>query len=264
VKARFGVAPDLVPDVQGLWGDDVDNIPGIDGIGGKMAGALIARFGGLEPLLKAVSQSGHAIATPMIRKRLRAQADQARLSKWLATLDTKVKLPVTLDDLAARPMEMDHLKEMLRLLDSADRFDVMFGSDPGTTTRILHVPAPLAWWHGQPKDGIAQVKELPRDPQDGFYKRRLVRGGPWVPARIWRDQELDFITGQPTGWDVVRCEVSGKPRNPVAQWDALGRMPITKGDFDHRMALGGWAKQYDPKSSEANPDKAIDWNKEPL
>ena len=264
VKARFGVAPDLVPDVQALWGDDVDNIPGIDGVGGKTAGALIARFGGLEPLLAAVNRSGINIATPTIRKRLRAQADQARLSKWLATLDTRVKLAVVLDDLKVHPMEMDHLKEMLRVLDSADRFDVMFGSDPGVTARMAHLPAPLKWWHAQPKDGLTAIKELPRDPQDGFYKRRLVRGGPWVPARIWRAPEIDFISGKETGFDIVRCEVMGKPRNPVAQWDALGRLPITKADFDHLMAVGNWAKQYAPNSSEAKPEAPIDWNREPL
>lgn len=267
VKARFGVSPDLVADVQALWGDSADNIHGIDGIGGKLAGQLIHRFKGLEPLLKAVHQSGQNIATPTIRKRLRQDADKARLYKRLAILDTAVPLDVGLDDLVVHDIEADHLKEMLRVLDCADRYDVIFGSDPGVTARLAHVPAPLAWWVAQRKDGLIPIKEIPRDPQDGYYKTRLVRGGPWVPARIWREQEIDFITGKPTAFDIVRCEVGDKKRNPIRLWDALARNPIQKdgaGGYDHMMATAGWAKKYDPKSTEANPGKAIDWLSEPL
>lgn len=273
VKARFGVAPDLVPDVQALWGDAVDGIPGIDGIGGKQAGALIHKAGGLEPLLAMVSRSGMALGTPAIRKALRKGADDARLYKKLATLDTKVKGLRAIDDLVLHKPEVDHLKEMLRVLGESNRFNVMFGGNPDTTLRLPHVPAPLVWWHRIPKpkfpaEGMTveppPLKEIPHDPQDGFFKSRLVKGGPWVPARIWRDEELDFITGQPTGFDIVKCEVNGKARNPLREWLYLARMPITKADFDHRVALSSWAKNYDPNSSEANPGKAIDWNKEPL
>ena len=38
VRTKFGVDPALVPDVQALWGDAVDTIPGVDGVGGKRAG----------------------------------------------------------------------------------------------------------------------------------------------------------------------------------------------------------------------------------
>lgn len=274
VRAKFGVLPDLVPDAQALSGDDVDNIPGIDGIGVKLAGSLIHKFGGLEPLLAACGRSGMAIGTPRIRKNLRQGADNARLYKKLATLDQRVKGLPDLETLALHPPEMDHLKEMLRVLGQLRRFDDMFGGNPETTIRLPHVPASLVWWHGAPKprfpkDGMGDpeppaLKEIPNDPQDGYFKTRMVRGGGWVPARIWREEEKDFITGQLTGFDVVKCEVNGKPRNPLREWVQLARFPITKGDFDYRVAAGGWAKQHDPNSSEANPHKVIDWNKEPI
>jgi DNA polymerase-1 len=266
VKARFGCAPDLVPDVQALWGDDVDGIPGIDGVGGKTAGALIHKAGGLEKLLAMVSRSGMALGTPAQRKAIRKGADDARLYKRLATLDIRVPNMPSIDSLALHKPEVAHLKEVLRVLEVGRLFDVMFGGDPGVTMRLPHVPAPLQWWHGAVKIAASNIaiRELPNDPQDGFFQRKLVKGGPWVPARIWRDAEKDFVTDQETGFDVVKCEVAGKPRHPLKEFDALGRYPITKEKFDHLMAVGNWAKTYAPNSSEANPTQPIDWNKEPL
>lgn len=264
VKARFGVAPDLVPDVQGLWGDAVDNIPGIDGIGGKMAGTLIRQFGGLEGLLTAATRSGTSFATPAIRKRLRSEADKARLSKELATLHCDVRDLPDPESLVLQKADVDHLKEMLRVLGEEKRFDVMFGGDPSTTIRLAHVPASLAWWHGTPKDGVTPLHQIPHDPQDGYFKTRLIRNGPWVPARIWRDPEVDFVTDKPTGFDIVKCEVDGRARNPLSAWLMVAKFPITKADFDHRVALSSWSKTHAPKSAEANPKEAINWNEEPL
>jgi 5'-3' exonuclease len=264
VKAKFGVPPDLVADVQALWGDDVDNIPGIDGVGGKTAGQLIAQFKGLEPLLAAARRSGTAFATAAIRKRLREQADQARLYKRLATLDTGVKGLPDLESLALHPADRDHLKEMLRVLGEQRRFEIMFGGNPETTLRLPHVDAPLRWWHAIPKNQANALTTIPRDPQDGFFKTKVVRGGPWVPARVWRDEEVDFVTGAKTGFDIVKCEVDGKPRNPLSAWIAIAKMPISATDFDHMVALASWSKKYAPTSAEANTGIPIDWNKEPL
>ena len=46
VLAKWGVKrPEQVIDVLGLWGDAVDNIPGVPGIGEKTASKLIAQYG---------------------------------------------------------------------------------------------------------------------------------------------------------------------------------------------------------------------------
>ena len=51
VRARFGVEPRFVPDVLGLMGDAIDNIPGVKGIGEKTASALVAQIGPVETIL---------------------------------------------------------------------------------------------------------------------------------------------------------------------------------------------------------------------
>ncbi len=48
VKAKFGVAPELIPDYLALVGDAADGYPGIKGIGAKGAASLLTRYGAIE------------------------------------------------------------------------------------------------------------------------------------------------------------------------------------------------------------------------
>src|SRR5438128_3729590 len=48
VRAKFGVAPEFIPDYLALVGDSADGYPGIKGLGAKTAASLINRFGHLE------------------------------------------------------------------------------------------------------------------------------------------------------------------------------------------------------------------------
>jgi DNA polymerase-1 len=92
VKERFGVPPDKVVEVMGLMGDASDNIPGVPGIGPKTAGQLIEEFGSIEELLKNVDKVKNA----RLRTSLDRHAEQARLSRELATLDSDAPLDFSL------------------------------------------------------------------------------------------------------------------------------------------------------------------------
>src|SRR5215216_4329464 len=48
VRAKFGVAPEFIPDYLALVGDAADGFPGISGCGPKTAAQLINRYGPLE------------------------------------------------------------------------------------------------------------------------------------------------------------------------------------------------------------------------
>src|SRR6202521_2636592 len=94
VVEKFGVPPDKVIEVQALIGDSTDNVPGVPGIGVKTAAQLIAEFGDLETLLARAGE----IKQQKRRETLIENADKARLSKTLVTLDTNVPLEVPIAD----------------------------------------------------------------------------------------------------------------------------------------------------------------------
>ena len=102
VIEKFGVPPEKVIEVQSLIGDSTDNVPGVPGIGVKTAAQLIGEYGDLETLLK----RAHEIKQEKRRQTLIDNADKARLSKKLVTLDDHVKLDVPIVDLAVH--EPDH------------------------------------------------------------------------------------------------------------------------------------------------------------
>jgi len=98
VKERFGVGPELLPDIMGLAGDSVDNIPGVPGIGEKTAVALIKQFGNLDSLLEKVHEADETGLKKKVKENLIAYKDQALLSRDLATIDTHVPLEIRWDD----------------------------------------------------------------------------------------------------------------------------------------------------------------------
>ena len=85
VIEKFGVPPDKVIEVQALIGDSTDNVPGVPSIGQKTAALLINEYGDLETLLKRAGE----IKQDKRRQAIIDNADKARLSKKLVTLDTK-------------------------------------------------------------------------------------------------------------------------------------------------------------------------------
>ena len=63
VRAKFGVAPELIPDCLALVGDAADGYPGIPGIGAVTAARLVNRYGALEafpPTCSASSRDARA------------------------------------------------------------------------------------------------------------------------------------------------------------------------------------------------------------
>src|SRR6266567_5188957 len=109
VAERFGVAPERVIDILGLAGDSSDNIPGVPGIGEKTAIKLIREFGSLDELLARAGE-----VKGKMGERLREFAEQALLSRRLATVDFRVPLAWSYDELAATPPDNQRLGELFK------------------------------------------------------------------------------------------------------------------------------------------------------
>ena len=111
VEARYGITPEQIPDFIGLKGDTSDNIPGIPGIGDKTAGQLIQKYGSLEEVVAHADE-----LTPARKRNIQEHAEQARLSKELATMRRDLDLGSGSDpaELVLQPPDRSQLKEMFR------------------------------------------------------------------------------------------------------------------------------------------------------
>ncbi len=113
VIEKFGVGPEKVIEVQALIGDTSDNVPGVPGIGVKTAAQLIGEYGDLESLLARASE----IKQDKRRQTLIDNAEIARISKRLVTLDQNVKLDVPVEDLAVHEPDYKNLVAFLKAME---------------------------------------------------------------------------------------------------------------------------------------------------
>src|ERR1051326_2278380 len=113
VIEKFGVPPEKMIEVQALIGDSTDNVPGVPGIGPKTAAQLIGEYGDLETLLARAGE----IKQEKRRQSLVDNADKARLSKKLVTLDDRVAVEVPIGDLAVHEPDYKKLIAFLKAME---------------------------------------------------------------------------------------------------------------------------------------------------
>jgi DNA polymerase-1 len=154
-----GIPPEKIGDVLALMGDTSDNVPGVPGIGLKTAAQLIKEFGDLETLL---SRAGE-IKQPKRREALIDNADKARLSKKLVTLDCEAPLPVPLDDLRLSEPDPKDLVAFLKAMEFntlTRRVAEIFEADPtaiAADPRLLAGGEAIVWT----RNGAAAGGDVP-------------------------------------------------------------------------------------------------------
>ena len=116
VVDRYGIPPELIPDFYGLKGDTSDNIPGVPGIGDKTASELIQRFGSLDEVLGRVGE----ISGPKRKQNLLDHAEDARVSKRLATIQRDVALELDITAEAAHEPDRSRVREVFRQYELRD------------------------------------------------------------------------------------------------------------------------------------------------
>jgi DNA polymerase-1 len=114
----MGVRPEQIPDLLGLQGDTVDNIPGVKGVGVKTAVALLQAFPSIEALYANLDrvETLPIRGAKSLRRKLESERDNAVLSKQLATI--AMDAPAVYDEEACRyrgavASEVDPLWEKL-------------------------------------------------------------------------------------------------------------------------------------------------------
>jgi DNA polymerase-1 len=151
VVERYGVAPELVTDLMGLRGDTSDNIPGVPGIGEKTAAALLQEFGSLEEVLANV----HKVSGAKRKQNLVEHADDARMSKQLATLhydiETGVDLAAAMDAEPDRAALRDFMREF-ELRAVLERLEEALPDDEAVPGRSVETELEVEAVEGTPAD----------------------------------------------------------------------------------------------------------------
>ncbi len=143
VKVRYSFGPEYIVDYKALRGDPSDNIPGVKGVGEKIATELILKFGHLEDIYKALKNDEKKFADKGFKARviklLKDSEDEAFFSKTLASIDLKAPIDFELHNKEWK--DKVDLQKALRALHELDfralssRFEDLFSSVDTKTTK---------------------------------------------------------------------------------------------------------------------------------
>ncbi|HEX8645540.1 MAG TPA: DNA polymerase I, partial [Thermoleophilaceae bacterium] len=135
VLDRYGISHELIPDFYGLKGDTSDNIPGVPGIGDKTASELLQRFGDLETVLASVDE----ISGAKRKENLTNHAEDARISKQLATAQRDVAVELDPEECLSDEPDRARLREVFRefeLRAPLERLEEALGEDAAAPREV--------------------------------------------------------------------------------------------------------------------------------
>lgn len=125
VKAKWEIEDvKQVIDILGLWGDAVDNIPGIPGIGEKTAKSLIQKYGSMENIIA----NSHELKGKQ-RENVETYAEQGLLSKKLATIILDVPVEFNADELVLESPSRELLEPLFAELEFRTIGKRVFGEE---------------------------------------------------------------------------------------------------------------------------------------
>lgn len=102
IEEEYGLRPEQIIDMKGLWGDTSDNIPGVPGIGEKTAIKLLKKYDSVEGVYENIEE-----LKGKQRENLENFKDDALMSKELATIYRDMTFDFNLDDLKLPPEDLD-------------------------------------------------------------------------------------------------------------------------------------------------------------
>lgn len=124
VQAKYGVTPAEFIDMKALMGDTSDNIPGVPGIGEKTAAKIITQYHDIETAIAHAAE----IKPKKASENLAAYQEQARLSKFLATIVRDMPLEWDKEALKIGDMFNQTAYELVKRLEFKSMFSHFEGS----------------------------------------------------------------------------------------------------------------------------------------
>jgi DNA polymerase-1 len=131
IAAKYMLTPTQITDLKGLMGDASDNIPGVPGVGEKTALKLLQAYGSVEGVLEHVDA-----LKGKLQETIREHANNATLSKQIATIHCEVPIDFGWDDLRYTGMNNLAVKTIFQKLEFKSllqRLDLDSSETEGTT-----------------------------------------------------------------------------------------------------------------------------------
>lgn len=133
---RYGLArPEQLIDVLGMWGDAVDNIPGIPGVGEKTAIKFIQEYGSMEGLYENLDQ-----LKGKMKENVENNREKAIMSKMLATIILDVPIDFDEEDLIMEEPDKEALAELFAQLEFRTIAKKVLGQEVAVTAPASAVP----------------------------------------------------------------------------------------------------------------------------
>lgn len=107
VIERFQVEPEKLPFYFALIGDKSDNIPGVKGIGERLARELVAKFEDLDDLYKRLASLPSSVAVKLVSGK-----ESAYKSKLLFQIKTDVNIDVSIDSFKRKEPDFTSLRKI--------------------------------------------------------------------------------------------------------------------------------------------------------
>ena len=131
VVEKFGVQAGKVVEVMGLMGDSSDHVPGVTGIGPKIAAELIQKFGSIESLYKRINE----VEKKKVKEKLEHDKENAFMSRELVSIDTEMDLEFNSDLMKPGKIDSAKLKKMFEEFEFVSFLEGM----PGEVTNSLKI-----------------------------------------------------------------------------------------------------------------------------
>jgi len=162
---RLGVPPHQVIDYLAMVGDSSDNVPGVRGVGDKTAAQLLQEYGTLDTILAKASE----IKAKRPREALLAEAEAARLSRRLVTIQTDVPVTLDLTTAVAADPDPEQLRKILTRLEFhslVNRLDLgeptEAASNPTASVTAIAAAAPVVVSAASELAGlVARLRQAP-------------------------------------------------------------------------------------------------------
>jgi hypothetical protein len=114
----------------------------------------------------------------------------------------------------------------------------------------------FAWWRASLAGENPPIHE--EEPQCGYFRTRVVKGGVPVGARIYCRQTVNG-SGFLLEDEALVCQIGGQGFGVETAWSWLCKNPIKKSEYLFLVEQAEWAKRFDKTSPHASPFKPIDY-----